>query len=33
MRLVLILIVSLVAAASAAEPYGPPVSQDYPNNV
>ena len=33
MRTVLILILSLVAAANAAEPYAPPVSQDYPNNV
>ena len=33
MRIVLILILSLVAAANAAEPYAPPVSQDYPNNV
>ena len=33
MRPILILIPVLVAGASAAEPYSPPVKQDYPDNV
>ncbi len=33
MRLILVLITSLTAVVNAAEPYSPPLRQDYPNNL
>ena len=33
MRIILVLAWLLVAGANAAEPYSPPLKQDYPDNV